>query len=171
MRALLARQPKIGREEHLSIENRQDALRPAHLFPLLLACGDHPRFGIPYRACPWPAFTSSFKAHLFRNKENRMRHIRRRQFRRRPRRFRFRTRGFSDRFAGPIYRGAFKLLGVPPEGRRSAYNALAIAIVVIVAIGFGISSLGSEEVGAGISALVVSLVIGGIVVTAFRFFR
>jgi hypothetical protein len=100
-----------------------------------------------------------------------MRPIRRRHFRRRPRRFRFRPRGFSGRFTGPIYRGAFRLLGVPPEGRRLAFNALAIVIVVIVAIGFGASSLGSGGVGAGISNLVVSLVIGGIAVTVFRFFR
>jgi hypothetical protein len=117
------------------------------------------------------AFTPSFKAHLFRNRENRMRHIRRSHFRRRPRRFRFRPRGFSERFTGPIYRGAFKLLGVPPEGRRPAYNALAIVIVGIVAIGFGASSLGSDGIGAGINALVISLVVGGIAVTVFRFFR
>ena len=100
-----------------------------------------------------------------------MRHIRRSLFHRRPHRFRFRPRGFSERFTGPIYRGAFNLLGVPPEGRRPAFNALAITIVVIVAIGFGVSSLGSGGIGAGISSLLFSLVIGGIVITGFRYFR
>jgi hypothetical protein len=100
-----------------------------------------------------------------------MRPIRRRHFRRRPHRFRFRPRGFSGRFTGPIYRGAFKLLGVPPEGRRPVYNGFALAIVAFVAIGFGASSLGSDGVGAGISAMVVSLIVGGIAVTVFRFFR
>jgi membrane associated rhomboid family serine protease len=100
-----------------------------------------------------------------------MRPIRRRHFRRRPRRFRFRPRGFSDRFAGPIYRGAFELLGVPPEQRRSAYNLIAIAAVLVVGLGMGVSSLGSGGISGAISALVGGLAIGWFVVTALRYFR
>jgi hypothetical protein len=96
-----------------------------------------------------------------------MRHPRRRHFRRRPRRFRFRPRGFSGRLAGPIYRSAFRLLGVPPEQRRSAYNLIAAGMVVVLALGVGISSFGSG----GVAALVLSLMFGGFVVTVFRFYR
>jgi hypothetical protein len=100
-----------------------------------------------------------------------MRPIRRRHFRRRPRRFRFRPRGFSDRFAGPIYRGAFKLLGVPPEQRRSAYNLLAIAAVLIVGLGMGVSSLGSGGICGGVGGLACGLAVGWFAVTRLRYFR
>jgi membrane associated rhomboid family serine protease len=92
-----------------------------------------------------------------------MRPIRRKDFRRRPRRFRFRPRGFSEHFTGPIYRGAFKFLGVPPEQRRAAYNLLAIAMVGIIALGMGISG--------GVGGLVGGLVVGWFVVKGLRYFR
>jgi hypothetical protein len=98
-----------------------------------------------------------------------MRHTRRRHFR--PRRFRFRPRGFSERFTGPIYRGAFKLLGVPPEQRRSAYNWIAIAAVLVAGLGMGVTSLGSGGICGGISALVGGLIVGWFVVTGLRYFR